>query len=65
MTKSIKLPDNQVVPNDSEIYQRYCEATTLSRKTLNERKDFLYKIREQEKRVDDIKYWLTILWKNR
>ena len=65
MTKSIKLPDNQVVPNDSEIYQRYCEATTLSRKTLGERKDFLYKIRGQEKRVDDIKYWLTILWKNR
>lgn len=65
MTKSIKLPDNQVVPNDSEIYQRYCEALTLSRKTLGERRDFLYKIREQEKRVDDIKYWLTILWKNR
>lgn len=65
MTKSIKLPDNQVVPNDSEIYQRYCEATTLSRKTLGERRDFLYKIREQEKRVDDIKYWLTILWKSK
>lgn len=65
MTKSIKLPDNTETDNESEIYQRYCEATTLSRKTLGERRDFLYKIRDQQKRVEDIQYWLTIIWKNR
>ena len=65
MTKSIKLPDNQEVSNESEIYQRYCEALTLSRKTLGERRNFLYKIKHHEKRVEDIKYWLNILWKDR
>jgi len=61
--REVTLPDNTVTDNYSEKYQRYCEAKTLSRRSLYERREFLDKIRNQEKRVEDLKYWLNIIFK--
>lgn len=61
--KEVTLPDNTVTDNYSEKYQRYCEAKHLSRKSLYERREFLDKIRHHEKRVEDLKYWLSIIFK--
>lgn len=58
------LPDGQQTDNYSPLWQRYCEALTISRWDLDQRKNFLDKIKDKQ-RVTDLKYWLTIIWKEK
>lgn len=60
----ITLPDGTETDNYSQEYQRYCEALNLSKKPLMQRQILLNKLKDQE-RIDKLKYWLSILWKNR
>ena len=62
-TKSITLPDGTETNNYSKEYQRYCEALNLSKKPLWKRREWLAKLQDQE-RVDQLKYWLTLIWKD-
>ena len=62
--REIELPDGEVVNNHSPRYMRWCEALSLSKKPLHRRVQFLDKLTDQ-KRVDDIKYFLKLIWKTR
>lgn len=59
--KDITLPDGTVTDNYSEPYMRWCEALNLSKKPLHKRKEFLSKLKD-EQRVNKLKYWLQIIW---
>ena len=61
--KNITLPDGTETNNYSQDYQRYCEALNLSKKPLEKRREWLYKLKDEE-RVEKLKYWLKIIWKN-
>lgn len=58
------LPDGQQTDNYSPLWQRYCEALTISRWDLDQRRNFLDKIKDKQ-RVTDLKYWLTIILKEK
>lgn len=58
------LPDGQQTDNYSPLWQRYCEALTISRWDLDQRRNFLDKLKDKE-RVEQLKYWLKIIWKNK
>lgn len=62
--REIELPDGEIVNNFSTRYMRWCEALSLSKKPLHQRVQFLNKLTDQ-KRVKDIKYFLTLIWQNR
>ena len=64
MKKTIKLPDGTETDNYSQEYQRYCEALNLSKKPLEKRREWLNKLKD-EKRVEKLKYWLTLIWSQR
>lgn len=59
--QKITLPDGTETDNYSLDYQRYCEALNISKKSLEKRREWLYKIQD-EKRVEQLKYWLTVIW---
>lgn len=59
------LPDGTTTDNYSQTWQRYCEALHLSKQSLSERRNFLHKIQNQEKRVTDLQYWLQQIWKEK
>ena len=62
MTKrAITLPDGTETDNWSQPYQRYCEAINLSKKPLMQRRDWLNKLKDEE-RVEQLKYWLNFIW---
>lgn len=62
MTKrSIILPNGLETDNYSIEYQRYCEALNLSKKPLEKRREWLNKLKD-ENRVRKLKYWLSIIW---
>ena len=61
--KEIKLPNGVETDNYSKDYILYCEALNLSKKPLHKRREWLTKIKNQE-RVDTLKYWLEWIWKN-
>ncbi|AFB70780.1 hypothetical protein MTPG_00029 [Methylophilales phage HIM624-A] len=64
MTKrQITLPDGTQTDNYSQDYQRYCEALNLSKKSLMQRRAWLEKLSDEE-RVEQLKYWLKMLWGN-
>jgi len=58
------LPDGQQTDNYSPLWQRYCEALTLAKWDLDKRRAFLNKLKDDQ-RVEDLKYWLTIIWKEK
>ena len=58
------LPDGQQTDNYSQLWQRYCEALTLSKWDLDRRRAFINKLND-EQRISDLKYWLTIIWKEK
>jgi len=60
--RSVALPDGTVSDNYSSEYMRYCEAKTIARWALAKRRQFLAKLTDT-KRVDELKSWLTIMWK--
>jgi hypothetical protein len=57
------LPDGTEADNYSQEYQRYCEALNLSKKPLWKRQEWLNKLTDEE-RIEQLKYWLKILWGN-
>ena len=64
MTKrSITLPDGTETDNWSQEYQRYCEALNLSKKPLEKRREWLHKLKD-EQRIERLKYWLSIIWRS-
>lgn len=58
----ITLPDGSQTDNYSKEYQRYCEALNLSKKPLWKRQEWLDKLTDEE-RVEQLKYWLNLIWK--
>jgi len=60
--RDITLPDGSQTDNYSKEYQRYCEALNLSKKPLWKRQEWLNKLTD-EKRVEQLKYWLNLIWK--
>ena len=59
--KDIVLPDGTKTDTWSREYMNYCEALNLSKKPYPNRKDFLSKLKNQD-RIDKLKYWLTLIW---
>jgi len=59
--QAITLPDGTETDNYSEEYQRYCEALNLSKRPLWKRQEWLMKLKNK-KRVEELKYWLKIIW---
>jgi len=64
LKKIIELPDGTKTDNYSQKYQRYCEALNLSKKPLESRRAWLNKLHDKH-RVDELKYWLRIIWDER
>ena len=62
--RDITLPDGSQTDNYSKEYQRYCEALNLSKKPLEKRKEWINKLRD-EQRVEQLKYWLKLIWQNK
>jgi hypothetical protein len=60
--RDITLPDGSQTDNYSKEYQRYCEALNLSKKPLWKRQEWLNKLTDEE-RVEQLKYWLNLIWK--
>jgi hypothetical protein len=60
--RTITLPDGKETDNYSKEYQRYCEALNLSKKPLWKRQEWLNKLTDEE-RVEQLKYWLNLIWK--
>ena len=60
--RDIILPDGSQTDNYSKEYQRYCEALNLSKKPLWKRQEWLNKLTDEE-RVEQLKYWLNLIWK--
>jgi len=60
--RDITLPDGLQTDNYSKEYQRYCEALNLSKKPLWKRQEWLNKLTDEE-RVEQLKYWLNLIWK--
>lgn len=58
----ITLPDGTETDNYSKEYQRYCEALNLSKKPLWKRQEWLNKLTD-EQRVEQLKYWLKLIWR--
>ena len=61
--KTITLIDGTMSDNYSPEYQRQCEAVTLSKIPLQKRREFINKLTD-EKRVNDLKRFLTLIFKN-
>lgn len=62
--REIELPNGEIVDNYSKRYMLWCEALSLSKKPLHQRIQFLNKLTD-EKRVEGIKYFLTLIWEQR
>tara|TARA_R110002050_G_scaffold211417_1_gene347508 strand:+ start:869 stop:1057 length:189 start_codon:yes stop_codon:yes gene_type:complete len=61
--KPVTLPDGTKTDTWSKEYMLYCEALDLSKKSLNQRQYWLNKLKD-ENRVNGLKKWLLLLWKN-
>lgn len=62
--QKITLPNGVETDNQSRDYMLYCEALNLSKKPLEKRREWLNKLRDEE-RVRVLKDWLTLIWRNR
>jgi hypothetical protein len=62
--QKITLPNGVETDNYSKDYMLYCEALNLSKKPLEKRREWLNKLRDEE-RVKILKEWLTLIWKDR
>ena len=62
--RAITLIDGTETDNYSKEYQRYCEALNLSKKPLEKRREWLNKLKDQD-RVEQLKYWLQLIWSQR
>jgi hypothetical protein len=65
MTDKVIPYDNSVVKNDSKEWMLWCEATSIAKWHYGKRKEFLEKIKANEKRVETLKKYLTYIWNNR
>ena len=61
--KQITLPDGTETDTWSKEYMLYCEALDLSRKPIEQRRYWLNKLQNKD-RVDGLKKWLKLFWKN-
>jgi len=62
--RPVTLPGGTKTDTWSKEYMLYCEALNLSKKSLNQRQYWLNKLTDQT-RVDGLKKWLLLLWKNK
>ena len=62
--KQITLPDGTETDTWSKEYMLYCEALDLSRKPIEQRRYWLNKLKNKT-RVDGLKTWLRLIWKNK
>ncbi len=62
--KLVTLPDGTKTDTWSKEYMLYCEALDLSRKPLEKRRYWLNKLKDQT-RVEGLKTWLRLIWKNK
>jgi hypothetical protein len=62
--QKITLPNGVETDNYSKDYMLYCEALNLSKKPLEKRREWLNKLKDEE-RVKILKEWLTLIWKDR
>jgi len=62
--QKITLPNGVETDNYSKDYMLYCEALNLSKKPLEKRREWLNKLKDEE-RVKVLKEWLTLIWKDR
>jgi len=62
--RKITLPDGSVTDNYSAEYMRYCEAKTIARWSLQQRRKWFNELKD-ETRINDLKKWLTLIWKDK
>ena len=62
--KPVTLPDGTQTDTWSKEYMLYCEALDLSRKPIEKRRYWLNKLKDQT-RVEGLKSWLRLIWKNK
>ena len=62
--KEITLPNGSVTDTWSQEYMTYCEALNLSKKSLNKRREFLSKLKNED-RVKILKMWLKLFWSDK
>ena len=62
--KDIVLPDGTKTDTWSREYMTYCEALNLSKQPYQNRKNFLFELKNKD-RGEKLKYWLTLIWDKR
>ena len=61
--KPVTLPDGTQTDTWSREYILYCEAVSLSKKSLEHRRYWLNKLQDHN-RVNGLKKWLRFFWEN-
>ena len=62
--KPVTLPDGTQTDTWSKEYMLYCEALNLSRKPIEKRREWLNRLKNKD-RVEGLKTWLRLIWKNK
>ena len=62
--KLVTLPDGTKTDTWSKEYMLYCEALDLSRKPIEKRREWLNRLKNKD-RVEGLKTWLRLIWKNK
>jgi len=62
--KLVTLPDGTQTDTWSKEYMLYCEALDLSRKPIEKRREWLNRLKNKD-RVEGLKTWLRLIWKNK
>jgi hypothetical protein len=62
--KEITLPDGSVTDTWSKEYMLYCEALSLSKKSLEYRRNWLNRLKDED-RVNKLKMWLKLLFSSK
>jgi|TARA_R110002012_G_scaffold1278_1_gene5250 hypothetical protein len=62
--KPVTLPDGTKTDTWSKEYMLYCEALNLSKKSIEQRRKWLNKLSDKT-RVNGLKTWLNLIWKNK
>jgi hypothetical protein len=62
--KPVTLPDGTQTDTWSKEYMLYCEALNLSKKPIEKRREWLNRLKNKD-RVEGLKTWLRLIWKNK
>ena len=62
--KPVTLPDDTQTDTWSKEYMLYCEALNLSKKPIEKRREWLNRLKNKD-RVEGLKTWLRLIWKNK